>query len=80
MTITWLGSPDKCYYCDSKSSSRTGIVYRCEWHTVVGDIVSKAQSGDVLIIKNGEYWDFKADVLRQFIDEKLADARKALGL
>ena len=72
MSIQWLGSPEKCFYCDEKSNSRTGIVYQCDWHKLIWDIVMKAQSGAYLIVKNGEYWDYKSDTLAKYIEEKLA--------
>jgi hypothetical protein len=71
--FTNRGSPEKCFKCGSGPAERLGWNYYCQFHRVIQRITDKASSGKILVIKNGEYWDYRHDLMFEFVESTLME-------
>ena len=66
------GDPDHCAECKRGPATRLrGYWYFCPLHHFVAEITMRAQRSDILVIKNGEFWDYKGELLAAFIEEQI---------
>lgn len=61
------GQRTECRHCGLKST------WSCPRCRMIWDIVNQAQMSSVLIVKNGEYYDFRGKAFFEYIDKRLKE-------